>query len=515
MSVRMCVATAGMWFYGKPFKIVLVLFSLFLVCKGFVTASSAAEQQQLTLSLPEAIALALRSNRNIQGAYLGRVAEKFDLRVAKDKFYPDINLSIGAEAASRRTSTSDIKESSSDIGGTARLEVSQQLITGARLTLALDRSDRRQLDGDTSTADLDHYASYTWSASVSQPLLKGAGIDVNKASIVLAELAESSNLLSLKDTVSSVVNQVTTNFRAFGRSIRRRNIIAASLANSKKSLEVNRLLVEMGRLAASEIIQTEAQIANQELDLEIAIDDVDNARINLLKILDLDEYAQLIPVEEPQPEAVQPDLDDCLQRAFANRSDYLNGEMAVKRAKINLLLAEDNKKWSLDLIAHYRFDGSDGGSAPHSERQSGYAGVNLNVPLYGDLSRQQRLVSAKTGLHQAELALDEIRQNINLDVKRAVRALETQLKQVKLAVRARELAAEKLEREKEKLALGRTTNFQLVTYQNDLIRQQNQELDAHVAYLNSLSSLDTVLGTTLATWQIYYSDESDKWQKRK
>jgi outer membrane protein len=504
-----------MWCAGKPLEFSLGLFLIFIFCGSAATASYADEKQPLTLSLPKAIALSLRSNRSIQGAYLDRVSEKFDLRVAKDKFYPDINLSIGAEAAGKRTSTSGIKESSSDVEGTARLEVIQQLITGAQLSLALDRSDRRQLDEDTGTVDLDRSASYSWSATVTQPLLKGAGVDVNTASIVLAELTESSNILFLKDTVSSVVNQVTSNFRAYGRSIRRRDIIASSLASSKKSLEVNRLLVDMGRIAASEIIQTEAQIANQELDLEIAMDDVDNARINLLKILDLDEHTRLIPLEEPQPEAVQLDFADCLQRAFANRSDYLNGEMAVRRARINLLLAEDNKKWSLDLVAQYRIDGSDSGNAPDTERQSWYAGVNLNVPLYGDLSREQRVVSAKTGLSQAKLALEEIRQNIRLEVKRAVRAVETQLKQVSLAVRARELAAEKLEREKEKLALGRTTNFQLVTYQNDLIRQQNQELDAHIAYLNSLSSLDTVLGTTLETWQIYYSDESDKWQKRK
>ena len=45
-------------------------------------------QEVLELSLPEAIFLGLRDNRFIQSAYLQRIAQKFDLKVAEDKFTP-------------------------------------------------------------------------------------------------------------------------------------------------------------------------------------------------------------------------------------------------------------------------------------------------------------------------------------------------------------------------------------------------------------------------------------------
>lgn len=85
---------------------------------------------------------------------------------------------------------------------------------------------------------------------------------------------------------------------------------------------------------------------------------------------------------------------------------------------------------------------------------------------------------------------------------RKVTRLHPKLRQVELARQARELSERKLTIEKEKLLDGRSSNFQLVTFQNDLVSAQNNELNATIAYLNALASLDKTLETTLETWKI-------------
>ena len=50
--------------------------------------------------------------------------------------------------------------------------------------------------------------------------------------------------------------------------------------------------------------------------------------------------------------------------------------------------------------------------------------------------------------------------------------------------------------------MGRTSNFQMVRFQNDLVIAQNNELSNKISYLNSLTTLDQILGATLDTWQI-------------
>ena len=76
------------------------------------------------------------------------------------------------------------------------------------------------------------------------------------------------------------------------------------------------------------------------------------------------------------------------------------------------------------------------------------------------------------------------------------------VRRIELARRSRELAEETLEIEQSKLAQGLTSTFRLTSVEDDLVRAQNGELDATIAYLNALTALDRTLGTTLRTWGI-------------
>ena len=62
---------------------------------GLAVASAADEK---LLSLRDCIAITLQQNRTIKNAYLDRVVQKYDLRVAEDKFSPKLYLTP-AEAA--------------------------------------------------------------------------------------------------------------------------------------------------------------------------------------------------------------------------------------------------------------------------------------------------------------------------------------------------------------------------------------------------------------------------------
>ena len=100
------------------------------------------------------------------------------------------------------------------------------------------------------------------------------------------------------------------------------------------------------------------------------------------------------------------------------------------------------------------------------------------------------------------MRLEELRQAIDLEVRSAVRDVEVQLRRVELARQSMELAERKLEIERIKLNAGLSSNFRLVRFEDDLVRAQNNELGAIIAYLNALTALDLALGTTLDTWQI-------------
>ena len=117
-------------------------------------------------------------------------------------------------------------------------------------------------------------------------------------------------------------------------------------------------------------------------------------------------------------------------------------------------------------------------------------------------------------LHQIEFAIRikclAAEDGQQIEVRNAVRDTELSLQRVDLARRARALAQQKAEIEREKLSLGVSTNFQLVTFENDLVLAENAELDAVVEYLNTVTELDRTLGTTLDRWGIDMESVEDR-----
>ena len=485
---------------------------LTLVCFGFCTAFAAppaTDEPSQEITLAEAVQLALRSNRTVKSSYLDRVVQKFDLKVARDQFSPDVDLDASAGYTGSETQTQGSSDATtSDLSLASTLTAKQEFKTGGTLTFSWARNDSL---ADTNSSAENRTGANTWTVKFTHPLLKGAGVDVNTATLTLAELSEQSNLLSHRDTISATVNATIRAFRAYAQRARQNAIIQASLERSQAHLEMNRLLIELGRMPANEIIQSESNLANQEFAHETALNDLDNARLGLLKVLDLPRGTRLTPLEETDLPTVHPDPDRCLKTAFRNRADFINARMALERAQIQLLLAQDNQKWDLDFTSQLSAGDTEQRTAADTETYNWNIGLRLAVPLYGDLTREQTLLSARTGLKKAELALEEIKQNITLEVQDAIRVVEIRLKQVGMAKRSRELSAKKLSVEQEKLKVGRTTTFQLVSFQNELVDSQNAEVNARVDYLNSLTDLDTILGTTVKTWQIDYNKENDAW----
>ena len=53
--------------------------------------------------------------------------------------------------------------------------------------------------------------------------------------------------------------------------------------------------------------------------------------------------------------------------------------------------------------------------------------------------------------------------------------------------------------------------FQVISFQNQLVDVQEKELIARQDYLQSLTDLDTAMGTTLEAWQIDYNTAYNGW----
>lgn len=115
-------------------------------------------------------------------------------------------------------------------------------------------------------------------------------------------------------------------------------------------------------------------------------------------------------------------------------------------------------------------------------------------------------MSAATTLRRDEVQLEALTRAVEAQILDAVQNLEGSWRQLEAARRARALSAQALELQRERLQAGRSSNFEVLSFQADLRAADTQELTAIIAYLNALTTLDQQLGTTLDTWRIDLND---------
>lgn len=452
-----------------------------------VRLSAAAEKQ---MSLADCVAITLKENRTIKNAYLDRIVQKYDLRVAEDKFTPKLLLTPQVQSTGGSGST--ITTTTSDASGT----ITELLPTGAAINL----SGNYDL---TSTETARPASSYGWNINLTQPLLKGGGLDVNLASVRQSRLNEQGNILSLKDTLMNTLVSVVKAYRNYVQAIKSLEISKQSLERSRELIETNRELIAAGRMAAIEIVQSEADLANKEFSLLSAENAVDAARLALTKAIDIDKNSKISPITlTPSIPAVPYRFEQAIKLAFENRPDYQRSLLGYESARIQLVTAKNSTLWDLSLVGSYGENYTRNGSSGSDISNGAWAtGLKLTIPI-GDLSIRQGLIAADISLKKIENDLARQRESIEIEVQDALRTAEMNHRQIKLATLSRTLSEKKVEIETEKLKAGRSTNFQLVSYQNDLVNAQNSELGAVVNYLNALTDLDKTVGVTLEKWGV-------------
>lgn len=459
-------------------------------CADVNAAASAISEENsgVPLSLEDAVSLGMRNNRGIQSAYLQRISQKFDLYVSEGKFFPKLTIT----SSHTNNATDGVKSRNTGLTAAATMT----LPTGAELTAS-----------STNTRTTGSSASSTTALTLMQPLLRNGGIDASMASVRTARLDEQANLLNLKATLSQTVVQIVFAYRELLRAQEQKNIAVAALKRSRELYEVNKALIEAGRMAEVEIIQTEAQVANQEVALEEASNQIDASRLALLNLLALEPSAAIVASASEVATVKAVGVQQALAVALEKQPDYLISTLAVERAKINLDFAKNQRLWDVSLIAgQTRTQG--GGTAIVPASNSSYAGLQLSVPL-GDRTLEQAVVRASVELKNQNLRSQEARQVLEQRIRDAVRNVQTRWRQLELSKKARELTVLKLNAENEKLKVGRSSNFQILSFEGDLRNAENAQLNAQIAYLNALTDLDDKMGKILEAWQIPMVETAD------
>ena len=348
------------------------------------------------------------------------------------------------------------------------------------------------------------------------PLLRGFGKEVNMINLTLARSGLDISREDLRLSAMQTLNGVEDAYWDVLAAREQLRISRLSLERARDLLELNRKKVEVGTLAPIEITQAEAGVASQEEGVIVAETTLENAEDALLRLMAVpessplwDESLQLTDRPSYAPQDV--DLDASIAKGLEHRPEIVVARQQLKDNELSERVARKNTRHQLDLsgfVNPTRGDGNelqisrDAVSNQTVDSTSDNEGTNWRVGLlyrYPLRNRQAKADYAIARLNREKgvTAIQQAEQTIRVDVRTAVRNVDSGVQRVEAARKNVELQQKKLDAEQKKFENGMSTSFEVLTFQNDLANAELAEIRARLDYIKSLAALERATGTLL------------------
>jgi outer membrane protein len=384
---------------------------------------------------------------------------------------------------------------------------------------------------------IDPYTTGYLDLQVTQNLLYGFGSAVNgrnirvqKNNIKVTDLQFRSQVAT---TVSSVLN-LYWDLVEFWQDVRARQ---RELAAAEQLLNNNKKQAEAGSLAPIEVTRAEAQVYVSQQDLLVSQTNllqqetvlknaISRNGISSSSLVD----AHIIPLDTITIPAQDdtPPVDQLLDIALANRSEIAQSRLNIDSNKLNLVGIKSALKPTLQAFAELTNNGLSGPLTALGEQTPGVgylaggygnllgemfrrnypnysAGIALNIPLR-NRAAQSDYVTSELELRQSELGLQQNINQVRVDVQNSVIALKQARARYAAAIKASALQQQTLEADQKRLALGASTEYQVVLDQQNVASAESAEVQALASYSHARIGLDVALGRTLEANNITFQE---------
>ena len=492
-----------------PFRLLILL-----LLGSIPAAASAEDEYYATVTYPESVQLALQKNFAIAGASYDPLVSRAKLRSSEGKFDPvltlaytrneneqdltGLNITSGPQPADGLIQpglfTRNIRDfTDANIGGLTPWGLTYEF----GVTVENNQTSRNDYE--------DRYATFS-GLTVTQPLLRGFGTDVNLASVRLARAdlgisrwAYARHVIETVTRVAEVYNELW--FSGGNAEVERRSrTLAAQLAAD------NQRRAEIGVMSPLDVLQAETDVAAREERVLVAerqqADDE-----NFLKQLVTNRVEDVLAIRldiAPPPKApgIAQDRKADLAAAIEKRPDFQAALLELQKREINVVFTRNAALPQLDLVASLGRNGIDNdlSESINQNIENGAlawsVGGLFSVPIPNNTG-QGDLEAAKLEAARQIVELKRLEQSILVEADNAAGQVETASKRIDAARQARLLAAETLAAGETRLRAGAATTFEVLQFQRDLATAAISEIRAMADYNIAVARYHQATGTTL------------------
>lgn len=506
------------------------VFTWILVALTGMTGGMKAWAEQ-PLTLERAIQLSLRMSERILIQRESVSAAEAAASGTRGAYDPFVGLQSGWSRASEPVNSLFSGAPRNEASPTSKLfqsnlSIRQLLPTGGALSVHAIGSQGRS----NSTFDL---LSPVYGTQIGvefrQPLLRGRGVDAARLGIRQADADYDQSTAGMRREVTEIVASVEQGYWRLLAARRKVDVQKETVRLAEKQRAETLIRIENKMAPPAEEAQPRAEVERRRGDLLAAQEAVSQAE-NALKLLILSDNDSdlwneaLVPVEEAEAAPVPVNVSAAMEQALASRPELKAGEAFLARRQAESAYARNSVQPSFDLVIAYDRYGLAGSGNPALQLPSWVPGgipsgvlgglgksfsrlgggdfnsarvmLEFGFPL-GNRGARTAAEAAGNVERQAKIDLAGARKAVRAEVLNAAAALNTAIQRIQTAHAEREAAKVQLTSEQERFAAGMSTNFLVLTRQNDLSRAQLAEISAMTDYRMARTEIGRATGALL------------------
>ena len=457
------------------------------------------------LTLEECVQRAMEHGFDIDIQRYNPAYAKDAVDVARGAFDP--TLSLNGSQSHSNTGPFGVSPGVKADARDARISANELLKTGTTVNVSTDLS-RSASNPASITSFYNPVYNSDLTVTVTQPLLRGAGTAVTTAALNRARIGFTRAGFDFHARALDVIQQTESAYYNLVYAREQLLVYRVSLDLANRLLDEAQAKKTVGTATDIDVLQAQVGVANarsNSLSAEKSVKDTADALLALIGRFELDTPLGDAKFEDFTGQL--PVTDSSYQLALHHQPDYTSAKMQLDQMQLDLAVAKNGLKPTVNVDGILGFNGRRGStydafsSTANRDNNSWEVDLTVNYP-WGRVSDKARYRQSLGLLSQQTLVVRQLEQSILVQVRSAVRAVETNSEKVKIAALAAEFSAKQYDLENARFSAGLATSRDVLQTQSDLENARVSELQSRITLQNSISALHRLEGSSLDRYHI-------------
>jgi outer membrane protein len=300
--------------------------------------------------------------------------------------------------------------------------------------------------------------------------------------------------LDVETSENSIQESILQNYVQILYAAEAIKVNESTLSVSKAQYERGKQLVAAGSLSRVELAQLEAQVSTDEYQLVTAQTALQNYKLQLKQLLELDcadeMNVQIVEIDDASVLATLPDKLDVYEAALAQRPEIQSSKLNIESAALGVKVAKAGYIPTVSMTAGIGTNHTTGSDYTFTEQvKNGWnntAGLSVSVPIFNNRQTKSAVQKAKLQQETSQLDLQDKQKALYKSIEGYWLEAVNSQQRYAAAEKKQQSAQTSFELVSQQFDLGMKNIVELLTEKNTLLSARQETLQAkYMAVLNA------------------------------